>query len=184
MNLPSVSGNLNHENSHPNCDRTMQSFVDRLKQVEDRDHLVQTTLDRLRKTLDSDRIVLYYFYRQWKGQVTFESLRYIDLSIYGSTGADDCFNDTYAELYLAGKISAVFDIENAEIHPCHREFLKSIKVRANLAVPVLTDRGLWGLLIAHHCRDSHAWTDGEIEAMKQAAKELSSAPAVRELEEF
>jgi len=182
MNLPSISGEPNnHENSHPNCDRTLKGFVDRLKQVEDRDNLVQTTLDRLRKTLGSDRIVLYYFYRRWEGQVTFESLRYIDLSIYGSTGADDCFNDTYAQLYLEGRIRAISDIENADIDPCHREFLSGIKVRANLAVPVLTDRGLWGLLIAHHCRDTHAWTEAEIEEMKRAAEALSNAPAVRKL---
>ncbi|MEB3883776.1 GAF domain-containing protein [Lyngbya sp. CCY1209] len=181
MNLPSISGDPNHENSHPNCDRTLQSFVDRLKRVEDRDNLVQTTLNRLRKTLGCDRIVLYYFYRRWEGQVTFESLRYIDLSIYGSTGADDCFNDTYAQLYLQGRIRAISDIETADIDPCHREFLSSLKVRANLAVPVLTDRGLWGLLIAHHCRDTHAWTEAEIEEMKRAAETVSNAPAIREL---
>lgn len=180
MNVPSIFGDPNDNNPNPESDLGLQNFLRRLKQVEQRDHLIQTTLDRLRMTLDCDRIVLYYFYRQWKGQVTFESLRFIDDSIYGSTGADDCFNDTYAQLYFEGRIRAISDIENAGIDPCHREFLSSIKVRANLAVPVLTHRGLWGLLIAHHCRDTHAWTDGEIEEMKRASKELSNAPAVRD----
>lgn len=176
MNLPNISGNSNNSNPNPRSDRGFQQFVERLQQVENRDSLVQKTLDKLQNTLNSDRIVLYYFYQQWRGQVTFESISYIEYSIYGSTGADDCFNDKYAQLYLQGRICAISDIDQANIHPCHRDFLKTIKVKANLAVPVIKNKELWGLLIAHHCQKNHPWLKEEINTMKQAAKSLSESP--------
>ncbi|MEP0871090.1 GAF domain-containing protein [Trichocoleus desertorum AS-A10] len=98
----------------------------------------------------------------------------------GSTGADDCFNDEYAALYLDGRVRAIADIEIEPIHECHRDFLRSLPVRANLVVPVLTNKGLWGLLIAHQCQVPHNWSTEEIKRMQQSATRLATAPAIRD----
>ncbi|NJL86692.1 MAG: GAF domain-containing protein [Leptolyngbyaceae cyanobacterium SM1_1_3] len=159
-------------------DSGLQRVVDRLSKNLERDRLVQTAADQLKTCFQADRVVLYYFYRQWKGQVTFESLSHPRLSIYGSTGADECFNDEYAERYLAGRIRAIDDVEQSTIQPCHSEFLRSIQVKANLAAPILTQQGLWGLLIAHHCQASRHWTPQDIEAIRAAANQLATAPSI------
>ncbi|WP_234996578.1 GAF domain-containing protein [Planktothrix sp. PCC 11201] len=143
-----------------------------------RDILIQTELDKLRTQLQCDRVILYYFYYQWKGQVTFESLSQAIFSIYGSTGADNCFNQEYAQLYQQGRISAIADIETEAIHPCYQKFLRSIYVRANLVVPVIVDNQLWGLLIAHYCQLPHLWNASEFELVKTVAKTLSNAPEI------
>ncbi|MEB3269271.1 MAG: GAF domain-containing protein, partial [Leptolyngbya sp.] len=80
----------------------LQRVTERLSRTLERDQLVQTSLDQLRHRFQVDRVVLYYFYCHWRGQVTSESLADPSLSILGSTGADECFNDTYAERYLQG----------------------------------------------------------------------------------
>ena len=117
---------------------------------------------------------MYYFYEQWQGQVTFESLSADKYSILGSTGPSDCFNQEYAALYLEGRIRAIADIELEAIQDCHRDFLRSIQVRANLVVPILIPRGLWGLLVAHHCQSSRNWTVADIELMQTAARTLAT----------
>ncbi|MEO1181278.1 MAG: GAF domain-containing protein, partial [Cyanobacteria bacterium J06636_28] len=122
----------------------MKSILQRLGQTMQRDRLVQSTTDDLRNFLQVDRVVIYYFYNQWEGQVTFESLSDQKYSIYGSTGPDQCFNDEYAALYLAGRVRAIPDIETEPIEACHRDFLRYLDVRANLVVPILTNQGLWG----------------------------------------
>lgn len=157
----------------------MSRIAQRLAQSLERDVLVQKTTDELRQMLQADRVVLYYFYQRWKGQVTFESLSAEHLSILGSTGADECFNDEYAALYLDGRVRAIADIQTEPIHECHRDFLRSLQVRANLVVPVLTSKGLWGLLIAHHCQATHEWSAEEIKRMQQSATRLATAPSVR-----
>jgi GAF domain-containing protein len=157
----------------------LQRIVNHLTESLQRDVLVQHTVCQLQRTLKTDRVVLYYFYRPWKGQVTYEALSDERYSIFGSTGADECFNVDYAELYLSGRIRAIADVNQEPIQACHREFLQSMQVRANLVVPVLTGKGLWGLLIAHHCQAAHPWFESEIEQMQKGAEILASAPSIQ-----
>lgn len=163
----------------PIPDPGLAKIADRLHQKLGRDTLVQHVTDQLRQALQVDRVVLYYFYTEWKGQVTFETLSSDKYSIYGSTGADECFNDEYAAMYLEGRVRAIADIETEAIHVCHKDFLRSIQVRANLVVPVLVARRLWGLLVAHHCQEPHAWSITDVNAMLEAAERLAIAPSIR-----
>jgi GAF domain-containing protein len=150
-----------------------------LNETLSRDALVQQTTDALRVSLQVDRVALYYFYRHWEGQVTFESLSANEFSIFGSTGPDQCFNDEYAALYRSGRIRAIADIEAEPIHECHREFLRTMQVRANLVAPILTSQGLWGLLVAHHCRSVHSWSASDIDLIRTAAQTIATAPSIR-----
>lgn len=154
-------------------DQKLYKLNDRLSKSLEKDALIQTTLDRLRKELQVDRVVLYYFYRQWKGRVTFESVGSIDLSIYGSTGADDCFNDEYATLYEAGRVRGMSDVATEPLSPCHREFLQSLNVRSNLVAPVLTPNGLWGLIAVHHCQAIRPWLAEDVGAIEKTARILA-----------
>lgn len=169
-----------HLKHHDSEFGAIQGVLQRLSQNMQRDQLVQTTTDKLRGLLQVDRVVLYYFYNQWEGQVTFETLSSPELSIYGSTGPTQCFTDEYAVLYLAGRVRAINDIQTAPIETCHREFLQDLKVRANLVVPILTPQGLWGLLAAHHCQGTKTWSEADIKHMQAGASILASAPSIRE----
>jgi GAF domain-containing protein len=47
-------------------------------------------------------------------------------------------------------------------------------------VPILTSRGLWGLLAAHSCNDGpRPWSEADVERMKAGALVLASAPSIR-----
>lgn len=166
----------------PSSGLGISRLADRLSSKLSKDSLVMQVTEQLRTSLAVDRVALYYFYSRWKGQVTFESLSDESLSIIGMTGADECFNQDYARMYLEGRIQVTPDVSQAEIQDCHREFLNEIQVRANLVVPVLTESGLWGLLAAHHCTEPRAWTEQDIATMKAGASQLASAPSIRQVE--
>ena len=160
-------------------DLGLRGVFNRLSQNLSRDRLVQQTTNHLRDFLKCDRVVLYYFYRQWEGQVTFESLSNQKYSIFGSQGPDECFNQEYAALYEANRISAIENLETSAIADCHKEFLRDMQVKANLVVPILTPKGLWGLLIAHDCQHTHPWSAQEIAEMKQNAQQIAQAESIR-----
>lgn len=160
-------------------DPALQRIFDRLHKDLSRDTLIQTTTDRLQAKLNADRIALYYFYCKWAGKVTFESLSDAKFSILGSSGPDECFNGDYAALYEAGRVRAIVDIESEPIAVCHRNFLRQLQVRSNLVVPILNERGLWGLLVAHQCRSTHNWSSDEIASMQAAASHLAIAPSIQ-----
>lgn len=179
--LRTVSIYSNSEkDSNLNNEKGFKQILNRLVSKMQRDELIHNTIHQLRESLAVDRIVLYYFYSQWQGQVTYESLSDPELSILGSTGAEDCFNDQYAELYLQGRIKAISNIELEPIDTCHKDFLRNIQVCANLVVPVLIPRGLWGLLIAHQCHNSRIWLAKDIEKMQIAAQNLATDPNILE----
>ncbi len=159
-------------------DPALQRIFSRLSTDLSRDSLIQTTTNELRDLLNVDRVLLYYFYCKWSGRVTFESLSDARYSILGSTGPDECFNGEYASLYEAGRVRAIANISSASIAVCHRDFLQDMGVQANLVVPILNERGLWGLLVAHECKSTHDWTEAEITAMQTAASTLAHAPSI------
>jgi GAF domain-containing protein len=167
---PHSESNQSHNRREQGLEKLLSRLVRRIR----RDELVRETTNQLREMLQVDRVVLYYFYGQWEGQVTFESLSSEEFSILGSTGPDDCFNDEYAALYLAGRVKAIADIELESMESCHRDFLRSLQVRANLVVPIVIPRGLWGLLIAHHCQGPHNWSQSNMEMMQTAAQTLAT----------
>ena len=96
-------------------DPGLKQVVNHLASTLARDALVQETTDNLRNFIQVDRVVLYYFYREWEGRVTFESLSKSEFSIFGATGPDECFNGDYAALYEAGRVRAIADIETESI---------------------------------------------------------------------
>ena len=162
-------------------DPSLQSIFDRLSRDLARDTLIQATTDKLRQSMNADRLVLYYFYYKWAGRVTFESLSDEKFSILGASGPDGCFNGEYAKLYENGRVRAIPDIETEPIQPCHRDLLRDLQVKANLVVPILTERGLWGLLAAHHCQSTYEWSLAEIAAMQTAAGQLAIVPSIRDV---
>jgi GAF domain-containing protein len=173
----SSSSEFNY-NSSEHIERGLLQVLNRLRVSIERDALVKTTIHNLQKSLKVNRVALYYFYDEWHGQVTCEALSSEVYSILGSTGPDECFNSEYAELYLAGRKRAISDIETEAITPCHRDFLRSLQVRANLVVPVLVPKGLWGLLVAHHCQAPRDWQESDFEAMQQSVNILANAPCI------
>lgn len=159
----------------------LQRILDRVSSNLLRDAVVREITLGLQQQIKADRVVLYYFFRKWKGQVVSEALSNPSLTILGSTGADDCFNGEYAALYEAGRYRAIADTSTEPIHECHRDFLKSIQVQANLVVPILTSKGLWGLLVAHYCQAPHVWLPLEIEQMRSGAKTLATTPSIQDI---
>lgn len=164
--------------SHNRDNQALISVLTRITKKLDQDVLVHDTIHELRELLDIDRVVLYYFYSHWHGQVTFEALSDRQYSIICSTGADQCFNESYAQIYLEGRIYSEEDITKAPISECHREFLQNLQVRSNLVAPVIVSDKLWGLLVGHHCQGIRQWQSSDLTAISQSAHRLSSASSI------
>lgn len=159
-------------------DPGLENLFNRLSNKLAQDKLVQQVTNNIRNQLEVDRVVLYYFYRQWAGRVTFESLSSEKYSILGSTGPDECFNGEYAALYKDGRVNAIANIETAPIAECHRDFLREMQVQANFVVPVLLKANLWGLLVAHHCQSPVDWTQEQAKIMQEGAKTLAQSAVI------
>ncbi|MEG4045264.1 GAF domain-containing protein [Microcoleus sp. Pol17_C1] len=165
----------------------------------DLETILQTAVREVRQMLQCDRVIIYQFQDNWQGKVVVEDMVIPWPSILGDMGADKCFRGDYADLYQQGRVKAINDIFNAGLEPCHVDFLDRLQVKANLIVPIVTSRTeesspetaasynpkfpgrLWGLLIAHECRDTRNWQRQEMELLSQIANQMAIAIQQAEL---
>jgi methyl-accepting chemotaxis protein len=96
-------------------------------------------------------------------------------SALGLQMANPCFENRYVILYEKGRVKANEDISKADLSDCHLRQLETLSVKANLIVPVIVDRQLHGLLIAHQCSAPRTWKEIEIDFFKQVANQVGVA---------
>jgi PAS domain S-box-containing protein len=167
----------------------------KIKQQAEREHLLLETTQRIRESLDlatifntatqeirqlinADRVGIFKFDPDSNfndGEFVSESVVTGFNSVLEAKIHDHCFGEQYAPYYQQGRIQIVDDIYNAGLTDCHRDVLAQFQVRANLTVPLLQGKNLWGLLCIHQCSETRHWQEFEIELVKQIANQLAIA---------
>ncbi len=144
--------------------------------------ILQTTVAEVQKFLQADRVVIFRLWPDGAGRVVEETVVPGWPVILGRDIIDPCFQEGYISQYRRGRVSAIQDVTQANIDPCHLNLLQSLAVRANLVVPILLkEADLWGLLIAHQCGRAREWTYFETDLLRHLADQIGIALAQAQL---
>ncbi|MBN3898275.1 MAG: response regulator [Nostoc sp. NOS(2021)] len=181
-------------------ERVVAHITQQIHQSLNLEQILQTTVAEVRQFLQTDRVLVFRLKPDGDGTVVAESVGAQWRSLYFSTIHDPClaenyiawnrpetvsydpaFVENYIERYRQGYVTAIFDIHQSSIDPCHVELLAQFQVKANLVVPILQDHKFWGLLIAHHCASPRFWQPLEIDLLKELAIQVSIALRQAEL---
>jgi light-regulated signal transduction histidine kinase (bacteriophytochrome) len=158
--------------------RALFGVIARLRSPLDLETIFQSTATEVRQLLTADRVGMFRFYpdSHWDdGEFVSEDVDPEFSSAMAEKIHDHCFGDQFAMNYQQGRVQAVADIYNAGLSDCHIQVLSQFQIRANLAVPLLQGRHLWGLLCIHQCRGPRQWQETEIEFVNQIANHLGVA---------
>ena len=155
--------------------RLLAAILERIRQSLNSEEVLQTAVEEVRRFLLTDRTIIYRFNPDWSGVILVESVAEEWMPIFGIVIQDNCFVEKYVPLYQKGRIRAIEDIYNGELHQCHADRLAQLQIQANIVVPILQGENLWGLLIAHHCRSQRKWQDSEIDCLKEIGVQLGIA---------
>jgi light-regulated signal transduction histidine kinase (bacteriophytochrome) len=158
--------------------KALFQVVTRLREPLDLDILFRETATEVRQLLAADRVGMFRFDPDsgWDdGEFVSEDVDPEFASAIAQKVHDHCFGDQFAIHYQEGRVQNVADIYQAGLSDCHIQILSQFQVRANLAVPLLQGRHLWGLLCIHQCRAPRQWQDTEIEFAQQIANHLAVA---------
>ncbi len=137
--------------------------------------ILVTAVEETRSALKSDRVVVYEFDLEWKGTVIAESVNSKWPKSLGEKIPDPCFADRYVQPYQQGRVKATENIYEAGLTECYLNQLKSFEVKANLVAPIVVDKKLQGLLIAHQCSGPRSWTELDIELIRKVAIQVGYA---------
>jgi light-regulated signal transduction histidine kinase (bacteriophytochrome) len=160
--------------------------ITRLREPLDLETIFKATALEVRQLLGADRVGMFRFYPDsgWDdGEFVSEDVDPAFSSAIAQKVHDHCFGEQFAAYYQYGRVQAVADIYSYGLSDCHVRVLSQFQVRANLIVPLLQGRNLWGLLCIHQCRAPRQWQETEIEFVKQIADHLGVALKHAELME-
>ncbi|BAZ28426.1 multi-sensor signal transduction histidine kinase [Cylindrospermum sp. NIES-4074] len=155
--------------------QALKQVTDQIRSTLDLNTTLQTIVREVRPLLNSDRVLIYQLLDESGGEVIVEEVNGNWRSVLGMRTPAECFPDESARLYLRGRVRAVNNVSSETLSACHRDFLESMQVQANLIVPINMGTQLWGLLIAHHCEAPRNWQEAEIDLLQQLADQAAIA---------
>ncbi len=131
--------------------KTLSDSISRIRQPLALDDIFKRTATEVRQYLNANRVAVFRFYpeKNWEGEFVSEDVVEGWSSVLSERVYDYCFGEKFVPLYEQGRVQAVADIYEAGLSDCHIEILGRFQIRANLAVPVLKNKSLWGLLCIH-----------------------------------
>ncbi|MBE9136394.1 GAF domain-containing protein [Nodosilinea sp. LEGE 07088] len=129
-------------------------------------------LDEIRLKLSADRVVVYRFKPDMSGYITGEAVVQGFPTALGDTISDPCIPPALIDAYKAGRVVPTDDVMRAGFHPDHQQLMVRLQIKSNLVVPIVIAGKLFGLLVAHHCAQPHAWQTEEINLLQAEAEQL------------
>ncbi len=141
----------------------------------------QTTVHEVRHLFNADRVLIYRFEGNDDGRVVVASVAKAWRSNLQKMGKNNRFHQQQVDVYRQGQARAITDLETSDLDAHHRDYLRSLDVRANLVMPIFVQDTLWGLLIAHQCSTPRQWEDNEVELMRALAGQVGMAIQQAEL---
>ncbi len=152
----------------------------RIRQSLDLAMILNTTVSEVRQFLQADRVVIYRCDSPCDRRVVAESVHPSWASILGINIQDASFYLRY-QTYRQGQNLVVDDLDEIDLSIATDRHTRHSQVQAFLAVPILHDNELWGILVAHQCTAPRHWQSYEIGLLEQLASQVAIAIQQSEL---
>ncbi|MDZ8080850.1 MAG: GAF domain-containing protein [Nostoc sp. SerVER01] len=137
--------------------------------------VLKTTSEEIRRALSLDRVTIFSFDSNSNGTFIAESVAPGLPKILGLTVSDPGFEAGYIEKYQNGCNRAIDNIHQSNLTDGDIELLEQFAVKSSLVAPILKDKQLFGLLIAHQCSRLRFWQQSEIDLFAQIAMQMGFA---------
>jgi diguanylate cyclase (GGDEF)-like protein/PAS domain S-box-containing protein len=159
----------------------MAELTQRIRRFLSLEEVLNTAVAEVRQLLQADRALVYQVMANGTGAVISEAVANGIPRITDQPLPEEIFPQENYQLYYEGRIRTIADIERDEMAPCLVETLKQLGVRSKLALPILGQDKLWGLLIAHQCQSPRNWQQWEVDLLRQISEQLAIAIQQSEL---
>ncbi len=164
-------------------ERLIATITQRIRESLDLKSILSTMVTEVKQFLKADRVLVYRIYNDYTGCVISEAVSPQWSSLLEKTFSEEIFPSQCYSHYIQGKIASIANINKGNILPCLVEFLTQFKVQAKLAVPIIENETLWGLLVVHQCSQTRQWEAWEISLLEQITSQLAIAIQQSELYE-
>lgn len=183
----------------------LNRIASRIRQSLELNEILETTAREIRAFLNTHRVKIYRFEEDGSGEVIAESIQGDRLpSMLGLRFPATDIPVKARELFITVRQRVIVDVasgcktteeldfsDNGEsisrggirywpVDPCHAEYLTNMGVSSSLAIPILHQNHLWGLLVSHHAKPRR-YSEREIEIVQLLVDQMSIAIAQSDL---
>ena len=151
--------------------------------------IIQSALDRSCSFLGLDRLLIYQVDIPIKlNHSNFETTPTANAITYESKKSADGASVLYYQdevcwqrsllcknKYHQGFCLVVDDIEASHLDSCLKSAMAKLQVRSKVVTPINVRNKLWGLIIAHQCRESRKWQHQDVQFLRQIAEYMAIA---------
>lgn len=176
-------------------ERVINQITQQIRKSLNLDDILHTTVTEVRDFLDCDRVLIYRLGEDGTGSAITETVLPPYCAVLGQTFAEEVFPTAYHQAYIQGKIRTITDVAKHDVRDCLADFVQQFGVKAKLVVPIIQETRnisqrlpssklqpyLWGLLIAHQCRQTREWQPKDVELVNHLATQLAIAIQQSEL---
>jgi GAF domain-containing protein/CheY-like chemotaxis protein len=165
-------------------ERILTQIIECMRQTLDIQQIFATATTVVRQLLQADRVAIYRFdamLSSVEGEFVAEDLGQDYPSVLTANLRDRHFGQCYIQAYQKGKPLAIVDTYDECLIDGHFQMLSKLEVRADLVIPLLIGKILWGLLCVHQCSEPRQWKQSEIEFTTRIGSQLSVALQQAEL---
>jgi len=154
--------------------RLVNRLTEWIRQNLDLKTILQSTLNDVQRSLQADRVMIYQFSpEQPNGCVIAEVCDPAYPAMEGwRIQASPHPSEPLSHLYQICQPQAIADLAQSPLAPAYVELLQIFGVRAQLTIPLMQSKTLWGVLVAHQCSQSRPWQDREISLLQRLANLL------------
>ncbi|BAY09552.1 GAF domain-containing protein [Calothrix sp. NIES-2098] len=154
-----------------NWRQQLQNITTHLRQAPDIDTLLKVAVAQIREKIAGDRALIYQFKTADTGTVLAESRTLGWTPTLGETLPGITFGLYTSQDYLEPVV--IDDIDRIQITPYQKQLLEKFQIKASLALPIVVDNKVWGLLCVNNCSSARHWQEVEITLLSQITTELS-----------
>ncbi len=149
------------------------AIVEQMRMASDVDTLLKSTVTCVHHHLQVDRAIIYRFQDKDRGVVLAESMISGYTPTLGETISAVMFGAEDDSAYQQQQVVVLDDIYQLNLSPYQVQLLEKFQVTASLAMPIVLEGQIWGLLVVQQCSSSRQWQENEINLLYQTVAELS-----------
>ncbi|MTJ07510.1 GAF domain-containing protein [Anabaena sp. UHCC 0204] len=157
--------------------KALSRVIARIRESLDIDIIFTVTVTEVRQLLNTDRVGVFRFDKELdcQGEFIYEDVDQKWVSALSTKLHEHYCAEDFTQLYQEGRIKVISDIYQDINCDCQVKSLEKFQVRANIAVPLIKGKDLWGLLCIHQCSQPRQWEESEIEFVQLISEHLGVA---------
>ncbi|MGF1489085.1 MAG: GAF domain-containing protein, partial [Prochloraceae cyanobacterium] len=148
------------------------AIAEQMNEAANLEDLFKVVVTQLQKILRADRVIIYHFSDRKNGVVLKESMLAGWTPMLAEKVPCLCFGGDEVSEYEKQEYVALEDVRKAALSPYQLQLLDKYQIKASIALPIIVNKKIWGLLIVNQCGKPRAWQETEITLLYQTITEL------------